>query len=104
MVIHESSQRTPAQAATMAGLRKWLEQKKCHYLIVDKDLIGRDLATAQWLAPYLLEASKRNVKLPVLTVSVPSSPTSNGAYLVVAELPGRSEEAIAIVEEALKRE
>lgn len=89
----------------MAGLRRWLEEHRpSRYLIVDKDLVGPSGATAEWLSPYLSELSNRSVNLPALVVSVPPSDTSGGAYLAVEPLPGRAQEAISIVEEALARE
>ena len=104
LVIHESSDRTAAEAATIASLRRWLESNHDNYNIVDKDLIEPSGASAKWLEPYLVEIRSKDMPLPALVVSVPPTDDHDGAYLLVEPLPGRGQEAIAMVEEALNRE
>lgn len=96
IVVSESKDRTPQEAALLASVRRWLDQQKLNYRILDPT------TEATWAAPYKAEIERRRLSLPVLAVVVPSSQSSDGAYLAVRPLPQTSAEAIKIIQEALK--
>jgi len=97
LVISETHTRTPGEAAVIQTLRRHLEEAGQWYRIADPD------QRSGWLQGYIGEANRREVALPVLMVTVPPTDQHDGAYLVVETLPGRAQEAIAIVEEALAK-
>ena len=96
LIVSETKDRTPQEAATLATLRRWLTDQKIQWRIIDPT------TEAEWMEPYSVEIARRGIKGSVLVVTVPSSPNQNGVYLAVEPLPGRSQEAIARIEEALK--
>jgi len=96
LIVSETKDRTPQEAATLATLRRWLTDQKIQWRIIDPT------TEAEWMEPYSVEIARRGIKGSVLVVTVPSSPNQNGVYLAVEPLPGRSQDAIARIEEALK--
>jgi hypothetical protein len=54
------------------------------------------------MEPHAAKLREAGVKGSALMVFVPASASQPGAYLAVEPLPGRSQEAIARIEEALK--
>ena len=96
LIVSETQDRTPQEAATLAALRRWLTDRGVDWRIIDPT------TEAAWMEPYSVEIARRGIKGSVLVVTVPSSPNQNGVYLAVEPLPGRSQDAIARIEEALK--
>lgn len=96
IVVSESRDRTPQEAALLASVRRWLDQQKVNYRILDPT------TEAAWAAPYKAEIERRRLSLPVLAVVVPSSKSSDGGYLAVRPLPQTSAEAIKIIQETMK--
>lgn len=98
LVVEETQDRTPQEAATLAALRRYLETRQAWYRIVDPS------QRPEWLLPYLAHLDSESIALPALMVSVPPGDDHDGKWLVSSTIPGRSEETIAVVEEALDRE
>lgn len=95
LVLEESGNRTPGQAATMMGLRAWLLASEHQWRMLDKDVVGPDGKTPEWLVPYL-EAAK-DQPLPALLIS---QPTEAGAgAIAVKALP----ESVAAAIEAVTK-
>jgi hypothetical protein len=102
LVLHESSEITPQQAAVTDALRRHLAgNSRCLYRLMDKDTP----AQGQWTAPYLEQVQAKGLSLPVWAVSVLADKNNklSAPYIVFVEsLPATAEQAIAKVEEALK--
>lgn len=104
LIIHESRDRTAEEATVLTSLRRYLSSQGQCFRIMDEDT-----ATASnWIAPYLAELAKREIKGSAVLVAVPRL---NGdqwdhseSFVISADsLPPRSPEALAIIQEALKR-
>lgn len=102
LILHESSEISPQQAAVAEALRRHLASKPvCLYRLLDKDTP----AQGQWTAPYLEQIQAKGLSLPVLAVSVLADSTNNLAspyFVSVDPLPATAEQAIAKVEEAMQ--
>jgi hypothetical protein len=96
LIVSETKDRTPQEAATLATLRRWLTDAKVQWRIIDPT------TEAEWMKPHAAKLREAGVKGAALLVYAPASDSHPGAYLVVEPLPGRSQEAIALIEEALK--
>ena len=96
LIVSETKDRTPQEAATLATLRRWLTDKRVDWRIIDPT------TKAEWMEPHAAKLKEAGVKGSALMVYVPASDSHPGAYLAVEPLPGRSQEAIARIEEALK--
>jgi hypothetical protein len=96
LIVSETKDRTPQEAATLATLRRWLTDQKIQWRIIDPT------TEAEWMRPHAAKLNEAGVKGTALMVFVPASASHPGAYLAVEPLPGRSQEAIARIEEALK--
>ena len=96
LIVSETKDRTPQEAATLATLRRWLTDKGVQWRIIDPT------TEAEWMEPHAAKLAEAGVKGTALVVYVPASDSQPGAYLAVEPLPGRSQEAIARIEEALK--
>ena len=96
LIVSETKDRTPAEAATLATLRRWLTDQKIQWRIIDPT------TEAIWMEPHAAKLREAGVVGTALVVYVPASDSHPGAYLAVEPLPGRSQEAIARIEEALK--
>lgn len=96
LIVSETKDRTPQEAATLATLRRWLTDQKIQWRIIDPT------TEAEWMEPHAAKLKEAGVKGTALVVFAPASDSHPGAYLVVEPLPGRSQEAIALIEEALK--
>jgi hypothetical protein len=96
LIVSETKDRTPEEAATLATLRRWLTERGLEWRIVDPT------TEAAWMEPHAAKLKEAGVKGTALVVYVPASDSQPGAYLAVEPLPGRSQEAIARIEEALK--
>jgi hypothetical protein len=96
LIVSETQDRTPQEAATLATLRRWLTERKVEWRIIDPT------TEAAWMEPHAAKLREAGVKGTALLVYVPSTDSHPGAYLAVEPLPGRSQEAIALIEEALK--
>ena len=96
LIVSETKDRTPQEAATLATLRRWLTDQKIQWRIIDPT------TEAEWMRPHAAKLKEAGVKGTALMVFVPASDSHPGAYLAVEPLPGRSQEAIARIEEALK--
>ena len=96
LIVSETKDRTPEEATTLATLRRWLTEQKVQWRIVDPT------TEAEWMKPHAAKLKEAGVKGTALVVYVPPSGSQPGAYLAVEPLPGRSQEAIARIEEALK--
>ena len=96
LIVSETKDRTPEEAATLATLRRWLTEQKVQWRIIDPT------TEAEWMRPHAAKLAEAGVKGTALMVFVPASASHPGAYLAVEPLPGRSQEAIARIEEALK--
>jgi hypothetical protein len=96
LIVSETQDRTPQEAATLATLRRWLTDKRVDWRIIDPT------TEAEWMEPHAAKLKEAGVKGTALLVYAPASDSHPGAYLVVEPLPGRSQEAIALIEEALK--
>jgi len=96
LIVSETKDRTPEEAATLATLRRWLTDQKIQWRIIDPT------TEAEWMEPHAAKLKEAGVKGTALVVFAPASDSHPGAYLVVEPLPGRSQEAIALIEEALK--
>ena len=96
LIVSETKDRTPQEAATLATLRRWLTERGVQWRIIDPT------TEAEWMEPHAAKLKEAGVKGTALLVYVPASDSQPGAYLVVEPLPGRSQEAIARIEEALK--
>lgn len=96
LIVSETKDRTPAEAATLATLRRWLTDRGVEWRIIDPT------TEAAWMEPHAAKLREAGVKGSALMVFVPASASHPGAYLAVEPLPGRSQEAIARIEEALK--
>ena len=96
LIVSETQDRTPQEAATLAALRRWLTDRGVDWRIIDPT------TEAAWMEPHAAKLKEAGIKGTALMVFVPASDSQPGAYLVVEPLPGRSQEAIARIEEALK--
>ena len=96
LIVSETKDRTPQEAATLATLRRWLTEQKIQWRIIDPT------TEAAWMRPHAAKLKEAGIKGTALVVFAPASDSHPGAYLVVEPLPGRSQEAIALIEEALK--
>ncbi len=96
LIISETKDRTPAEAATLATLRRWLTDRGVEWRIIDPT------TEAAWMEPHAAKLREAGVKGSALMVFARPTDSHPGAYLAVEPLPGRSQEAIARIEEALK--
>jgi hypothetical protein len=96
LIVSETKDRTPEEAATLATLRRWLTERGVQWRIIDPT------TEALWMEPHAAKLREAGVKGSALMVFAPASDSHPGAYLAVEPLPGRSQEAIARIEEALK--
>jgi len=96
LIVSETKDRTPQEAATLATLRRWLTDAKVQWRIIDPT------TEAEWMRPHAAKLKEAGVVGTALVVYAPASDSHPGAYLAVEPLPGRSQEAIARIEEALK--
>lgn len=96
LIVSETKDRTPQEASTLATLRRWLTDKGVGWRIIDPT------TEAEWMRPHAAKLKEAGVKGTALVVFAPASDSHSGAYLAVEPLPGRSQEAIARIEEALK--
>ena len=96
LIVSETRDRTPEEAATLATLRRWLTDQKVQWRIVDPT------TEAEWMRPHAAKLKEAGVKGTALVVFAQPTDSHPGAYLAVEPLPGRSQEAIARIEEALK--
>ncbi len=96
LIVSETLDRTPQEAATLATLRRWLADQKIQWRIIDPT------TEAEWMRPHAAKLAEAGVKGTALVVFAQPIGSHPGAYLVVEPLPGRSQEAIALIEEALK--
>jgi len=96
LIVSETQDRTPQEAATLAALRRWLTDRGVDWRIIDPT------TEAAWMEPHAAKLREAGVKGAALLVYAPASDSHPGAYLAVEPLPGRSQEAIARIEEALK--
>ncbi len=96
LIVSETKDRTPQEAATLATLRRWLTDQKVQWRIVDPT------TEAEWMRPHAAKLKEAGVVGTALVVFAQPTDSHPGAYLAVEPLPGRSQEAIARIEEALK--
>jgi hypothetical protein len=96
LIVSETKDRTPQEAATLATLRRWLTDAKVQWRIIDPT------TEAEWMRPHAAKLKEAGVKGTALMVFAQPTDSHPGAYLAVEPLPGRSQEAIARIEEALK--
>ncbi len=96
LIVSETKDRTPQEAATLATLRRWLTDKGVDWRIIDPT------TEALWMKPHAAKLKEAGVKGSALVVFARPTDSHPGAYLAVEPLPGRSQEAIARIEEALK--
>jgi hypothetical protein len=96
LIVSETKDRTPQEAATLATLRRWLTDQKIQWRIIDPT------TEAEWMRPHAAKLKEAGIKGTALVVFAQPTGSHPGAYLVVEPLPGRSQEAIARIEEALK--
>ena len=96
LIVSETKDRTPEEATTLATLRRWLTEQKVQWRIVDPT------TEAEWMKPHAAKLKEAGVKGTALVVFAQPTDSHPGAYLAVEPLPGRSQEAIARIEEALK--
>lgn len=96
LIVSETKDRTPEEAATLATLRRWLTDKGVQWRIIDPT------TEAEWMRPHAAKLKEVGVKGSALMVFAQPTDSHPGAYLAVEPLPGRSQEAIARIEEALK--
>ena len=96
LIVSETQDRTPQEAATLATLRRWLMERGVEWRIIDPT------TEAAWMEPHAAKLKEAGVVGTALVVYAPASDSHPGAYLAVEPLPGRSQEAIARIEEALK--
>jgi len=96
LIVSETLDRTPEEAATLATLRRWLTDQKIQWRIIDPT------TEAEWMRPHAAKLKEAGVKGSALMVFAQPTGSHPGAYLAVEPLPGRSQEAIARIEEALK--
>jgi hypothetical protein len=96
LIVSETKDRTPQEAATLATLRRWLTDQKIQWRIIDPT------TEAEWMKPHAAKLKEAGVKGTALVVFAQPTDSHPGAYLAVEPLPGRSQEAIARIEEALK--
>lgn len=96
LIVSETRDRTPQEAATLATLRRWLTDKGVQWRIIDPT------TEAAWMEPHAAKLKEAGVVGTALVVYVQPTDSHPGAYLAVEPLPGRSQEAIARIEEALK--
>lgn len=103
VAVSQSESRTVTEATVLNELAEHLRSKNQEFRWMDPD----QAKDSTWLNPVLQEIQSRQVPLPVLTVLVrPTNTSQDGdfAYLVVDPLPGGAREAIALVDEALALE
>jgi hypothetical protein len=103
LILSESADRTPAEAAVQEALRRHLESlpEPPLFRILDPDTPTQ----GNWGKPYKAEIERRKLALPVLVVSVLPDQVNrlDALYFVsVEELPAEADKAIALVQEALK--
>ena len=96
LIVSETKDRTPQEAATLATLRRWLTDKGVDWRIIDPT------TEAAWMEPHAAKLKEARIKGTALMVFVPASDSHPGAYLAVEPLPGRGQEAIARIKESLK--
>lgn len=96
LIVSETQDRTPQEAATLATLRRWLMERGVEWRIIDPT------TEAEWMRPHAAKLKEAGVVGTALVVYAPASDSHPGAYLAVEPLPGRSQEAIVRIEEALK--
>jgi len=96
LIVSETKDRTPQEAATLATLRRWLTERGVQWRIIDPT------TEAIWMEPHAAKLREAGVKGSALMVFVPASDSHPGVYLAVEPLPGRVQEAIARIEESLK--
>ena len=96
LIVSETKDRTPQEAATLATLRRWLTDKGVDWRIIDPT------TEALWMKPHAAKLKEAGVKGTALVVFARPTDSHPGAYLAVEPLSGRSQEAIARIEEALK--
>ena len=96
LIVSETKDRTPEEAATLATLRRWLTERGVEWRIIDPT------TEAAWMEPHAKKLKEAGVVGTALVVFAPASDSHAGAYLAVEPLPGRSQEAIARIEEAMK--
>ena len=96
LIVSETKDRTPQEAATLAALRRWLTDRGVDWRIIDPT------TEAEWMEPHAAKLREAGVKGSALMVFARPTDSHPGAYLAVEPLPGRSQEAIARIEEALK--
>jgi hypothetical protein len=96
LIVSETKDRTPQEAATLATLRRWLTDQKIQWRIIDPT------TEAEWMRPHAAKLKEAGIKGTALVVFAQPTGSHPGAYLFVEPLPGRSQEAIARIEEALK--
>lgn len=103
LILSESADRTPAEAAVQEALRRHLESlpEPPQFRILDPDTPTQ----GNWGRPYKAEIERRKLALPVLAVSVLPDNINrlDAPYFVSVEaLPAEADKAIALVQEALK--
>ncbi len=103
MVVGETADRTAAQAATLMGLRDYLQTKKHEYRFVDPDIVGRDGKMPEWYAGYVkyIDAAKeKNGDVSAwLLVGELSADGKTASGIWVAPLPATAAAAIESVKQ-----
>jgi len=98
MVVHETADRTAAQASTLMGLRDYLQAKKHEYRFVDPDIKG-DGKVPDWFKGYQPLIDKSKIKGAVLLVGVLSKDGSTASQISVEPLPKTAAAAIEAVKQ-----
>lgn len=102
LILSESGDRTPAEAAVQEALRRHLASlpNPPQFRILDPDTP----TVGNWGTPYREEIERRKLALPVLVVSVLPDQTNrlDAPYFASVEaLPAEADKAITLVEEAI---
>ena len=97
MVVSETGERTVAQAATLMGLRDYLQEKKHDFRFVDADIADREGKTPQWFEHYVTYIDKAKIEGPALVVGVLSSDGKSVTQVYAEAMPKSAALAIAAV-------
>lgn len=97
LVVQEVETPSPARAQTIVGLRRYVNQKDHAWRILDQHTVDTKDKTPAWMVPYIDQATKAGLKVPLLFVGVCDA-DGNVSQIQASALPATAEAAIQFVQ------